>query len=154
MKIRLRDILYIVLSSLLMVILLFHSSFRIRGRYEVNITVWCYMHCLFLWLSFGEWGRLFDSHLQLTWICVNERVFMFFPYAGHGGATPWIQSMFGELLNDMQSTLELLKSSLWGSCSIWCKPIEWCDSNQGWQCVQEGWSTEMAMSQVQKTMME
>ena len=65
MKIRLGDILYIVLSSLLMVILLFHSSFRIRGRYEVNITVWCYMHCLFLWLSFGEWGRLFVSHSSL-----------------------------------------------------------------------------------------
>ena len=41
------------------VILLFHSSFRIRGRYGDSTTRNIVSEGVPLWLSFSEWGRLF-----------------------------------------------------------------------------------------------
>ena len=60
------------LSSQMMVILLFHCAAS-ESEGERDSATWNIVsEGVPLWLSFGEWGRLFDSHLQPAWICVNE----------------------------------------------------------------------------------
>ncbi len=73
--------LHATLSSLMMVILLFHCAAS-ESEGDMELTLLCDVTCIApwsyaaegapVWSSFGEWGRLFASHLQPAWICVNE----------------------------------------------------------------------------------
>ena len=132
MKIRRWDILYSVLSSLLMVILLFHPSFRIRGRYGVNIAVWCYMNCPLVlcrciccaegapvWSSIGELWRLFVSYGSRMDLCEWRSCRHLFIHRSLWAA-PWMQSLCWSYLI-CSPCWSCSSCSSWGSCSIWAR---------------------------------
>ncbi len=139
------------LSSLMMVILHFHPSIRIRGRYGVDIAVWCYMHCP---LELCCWGS--TSLIKLWWmrevvclpfaacmdLCEWGRWLMFFPYAFNDDAALWMQSMLElpRICGPCWSRSPRICGPWW-SRSAWCNAIVRCLNNQVWQCVHKGWST-------------
>jgi hypothetical protein len=118
-EICLHNILFSALSSLLMVILLFHPSFRIRGNME--LTLLCDVICIALWRyaaeccaegapvwsSFGEWGRLFVSRGSLHGSVWMSELLTFL-FTGHSRLHPECSPCVGAAY--MQSTLELPKS--------------------------------------------
>ena len=131
MKIRRRDILYSALSSLLMVILLFHPSFGIRGRLDLTllcdvtwIAPWryagvCCAEGAPVWSSIGEWWRLFVSHGSRMDLCEWRSCWHLFIHRSLWAA-PWMQSVCWSCLL-CSPCWSYLSCSLWGSCSIWAR---------------------------------
>lgn len=94
---------------------------------DMELTLLCDVTCIALWRyaaegapvwsSFGEWGRLFDSHLQPAWICVNEGDGYVLPIhrqwcsctldAVHVGSAKNMRSMMEPQSKNMWSMMEL-----------------------------------------------